>query len=78
MKPETILNAMLCARDGVKEFSPSDRRLRQAVAFRSRILKLFAEQDEDIEKWIDDYAKLFGELVELEAEYAHYQDQFHE
>jgi hypothetical protein len=88
MKIETYLNAMCTtyysdswpANLWDDEVAPDNimKHRRQYRAFRNRILRMIDEKDEDIEEWIDDYAKLFGELAELEAEFNHYQDQYPE
>lgn len=50
MKPETILNAMVETHHSywTGTYMIDRRRLRQYAAFRSRILKLFAEKDAEL------------------------------
>ena len=71
MKIETILNALLKAAkdcDYWREYDPwnADRRSRQVVAFRDRIIRMDEEKDEEIAKqkykkeaWHEAYNNLF-------------------
>ena len=71
MKIETILDAMVKATQeyGKKSFNVKylARKLRQVIAFRARIIRMFAEKDEEIDRCEMDIELLEAELVTIDA-----------
>ena len=92
MKIETYLSAMEEARYQVgflfiQEDADNNwlitkvKRNRQFHAFRSRILRMYAEKDELEELRAEQWREIMRQakrIAELEAEFNHYQDQYHE
>ena len=89
MNIETCLNALLMASDDTtalfiySRLLPKEvtKRNRQYHAFRARILRMDAEKDELEELRTEQWGEIMRQakrIAELEAEFNHYQDQYHE
>ena len=76
MNIETYLNAMQKVRVG--SGWDMDRRMRQRDAFRDRILMKFDAKEMLIQLQHMKISSQRERIAELEAEFNHYQDQYHE